>query len=67
MTGLSQQGVWWVSRVPETALQAKALVAEEPENWQGSEALRWFEREVSIGARIERWIVAETRRGESEA
>jgi len=37
MTDLNQKGVWWVSRVPETSLQAKALVAEEPVDWQGTE------------------------------
>lgn len=31
MMALGQQGVWWVSRVPETSLQAKALVAQEPD------------------------------------
>jgi transposase len=63
MTALEQKGVWWVSRVPETSLQAKALVAEEPAIWQGTEVLRWYEREVRIGGRKERWIVASSAEG----
>jgi transposase len=63
MTSLSQQGVWWVSRVPETSLQAKALVAEESVHWQGTKELRWMEREVIIGHRTERWIVAQSAEG----
>ena len=35
MTELERKDVWWVSRVPETSTQAKALVAEEPATWQG--------------------------------
>jgi transposase len=63
MTDLDRKHIWWVSRVPETSLQAKALVAEEPRNWQGSKALRWVEREVAIGARTERWIIAQSAEG----
>ena len=29
MTDLNQKGIWWVSRVPETSLQAKALIARD--------------------------------------
>ena len=63
MTDLDRKNVWWVGRVPETSTQAKALVAEEPATWQGSEALRWVEREVPIGDRTERWIVAQSAEG----
>jgi transposase len=63
MTELERQGVWWISRVPETSSQAKALVAEESLNWQGTEALRWAEQEVTIGDRKERWIVAQSAEG----
>ncbi len=63
MSGLSDNGVWWVSRVPETSLQAKALVASEPVTWQGTEALRWSEQEVLIGDRTERWIVVQSAEG----
>lgn len=63
MTDLNQKGIWWVSRVPETSLQAKAFVAEEPVDWQGTEALRWAEREVPIGNRTERWIVVQSTEG----
>ncbi len=58
ITELERQGVRWVSRVPETSLLAKALVAEEPVHWQGTEALHWYEQEVRIGDRAERWVVA---------
>ncbi len=63
MTDLDPKGVWWVSRVPETSTQAKALVAEEPASWQGTEALHWTEREVRVGTRTERWIVAQSAEG----
>lgn len=63
MTELDRKGVWWVGRVPETSLQAKALVAEEEVPWQGTEALHWAERKVHVGARTERWIVAESAEG----
>jgi len=63
MTDLEQKGVWWISRVPETSTQAKALVAEEPERWQGTETLRWCEQEVSIRERTERWIIAQSAEG----
>lgn len=63
MTELDQKNVWWVGRVPETSTQAKALVAEEPVNWQGNEALRWVEREVHLGKRTERWIIAQSAEG----
>lgn len=63
MTRLSQKRVWWISRVPETSTQAKALVAEEAVNWQGTETLRWWEREVVIGQRIERWIIVQSAEG----
>ncbi len=63
MTGLSERDVWWVSRVPETSLQAKALVAEELMDWQGTETLHWIEREVTLGDRQERWIVAQSAEG----
>jgi transposase len=63
MTELDRQNVWWVGRVPETSKQAKALVAEEPATWQGNEELRWVEREVRLGKRTERWIVAQSAEG----
>ena len=63
MTELDRKRVWWVGRVPETSTRAKALVAEEPATWQGTEVLRWYEQEVRIGERIERWIVAQSAEG----
>ena len=63
MTDLAHQGVWWVSRVPETSVQAKALVAEESVDWRGTKALRWAEREIAIGDRTERWIVVQSAEG----
>jgi transposase len=63
MTDLERKGVWWISRVPETSTQAKALVAEEPTTWQETEALRWCEREMRVGERTERWILAQSAEG----
>src|SRR5262249_48881324 len=63
MTERDWKNVWWVGRLPEPSTQAKALVIEEPATWQGTEGLHWSEREVRLGERVERWIVAQTRRG----
>jgi transposase len=63
MTELDRQSVWWVGRVPETSTQAKTLVAEEPATWQGNQELRWVEREVRIGERTERWVIAQSAEG----
>jgi len=63
MTDLEQKKVWWVSRVPETSTQAKAVIAEVQVNWQGSVVLRWSEHEVAIGDRTERWIVVQSAEG----
>jgi transposase len=63
MTDLEQKKVWWVSRVPETSTQAKAIIAQEDVNWQGNVALRWSEQEISIGDRKERWIVVQSAEG----
>lgn len=63
MRELERKAVWWISRVPETSTQAKALVAQEPTTWQGTEALRWCEREVRVGERMERWILARSAQG----
>jgi len=63
MTELDRKNVWWVGRVPETSTQAKTLVTEEPATWQGNEELRWVEREVRIGKRSERWIIAQSTEG----
>jgi transposase len=63
MMDLEQKKVWWVSRVPETSTQAKAIIAEVQVNWQGSRALRWSEQEVAIGERTERWIVVQSAEG----
>src|SRR5579885_1498223 len=63
MAEFERKGVWWASRVPETSTQAKVLVAEEALVWQGTEELRWCEREVRVGDRIERWILAQSGEG----
>jgi transposase len=63
MADLSHKSIWWISRVPETSSQAKALVAQEPTTWQGTEALHWAEREVRVGIRTERWIVVQSAEG----
>jgi transposase len=63
MTKLEQQQVRWLSRVPETSVVAKSVIADERVVWEGTDQLRWWEQSVSVGARTERWIIVQSAAG----
>jgi transposase len=73
MTQLTTAGVRWVSRVPETATAAQAIVQERlntPDAWQHSTdgTRHWWSRagaELAQGAC--RWIVVRSQEGEERA
>jgi transposase len=69
MQRFAAAGVRWVSRVPETAREAKALVREEPEQWETSadRKMRWFTRQLQLPQGEERWIVVVTDAGLARA
>jgi transposase len=69
MRHFAQVGVRWISRVPETSRDAKALAREEPAQWETSADghTRWFTRQLDLPQGQERWIVVTTRAGEARA
>ena len=69
MRHFAQTGVRWISRVPETSREAKALAREEPAHWQTSADRKtwWFTRRMDLPQGVERWIVVATQPGEARA
>ncbi len=77
MTQLNAAGVRWVSRVPETATVAQALVQERldtpedgEEGWRHSAdgTRHWWSRpQLDLPQGPERWIVVRTQEGEERA
>jgi transposase len=73
MTRLNATGVSWVSRVPETATAAQAIVQERLatlEGWHSSHdgTRHWWSREEpDLAQGRERWIVVRTQEGEERA
>ena len=66
MARLNRAQVRWVSRVPETSMEAKAAVREaDAADWQQAGEL-WFAA-VANAPRGERWVVGRTRQGEERA
>lgn len=71
MRRFAAAGVRWISRVPETSREAKALVRDEltllqhPDHWQTSAdgKTRWFARHVELPQGVERWIVVASEAG----
>ena len=65
MRHFAAAGVRWISRVPETSQEAKALVRDEPTDWETSAdgATRWFTRQMDLPQGTERWIVVVTQAG----
>ena len=60
---LSERGVWWIARVPETSQAAKAMVRQEPEQIQREGVWQWWETTHWVNQRCERWIVARSEEG----
>jgi transposase len=65
MGHFASAGVRWISRVPETSVEAKALVREAVTDWEVSAdgATRWCSRQVDLPQGTERWIVVVTQEG----
>jgi transposase len=65
MRRFAAAGVRWVSRVPETSHAAKALVREEPTDWESSAdgTIHWFARQLELPQGQERWIVVVSEAG----
>ena len=64
-----EAGVQWVSRVPETANRAQAVVRAEPAAWQHSDdaQLSWWGGILELPQGQERWLVVRSREGEQRA
>jgi transposase len=66
MARLNQAQVRWISRVPETSVEAKAAVrTADAVAWQQAGEL-WF-APLATAPRGERWVVGRTRQGEERA
>ncbi len=67
----NQAKIRWMSRVPETSKEAKAVVetAVDRAEWQDAEdgQTHWFTRTVSLPQGEERWVVVRTHQGEARA
>jgi transposase len=63
MQFLSERGVLWIARVPETSQAAKAVVRQEPEHLHQEGVWQWWETTHRINQRCERWIVARSEEG----
>lgn len=59
----------WISRVPETSTEAKAVVetAADKTQWQDSEdgQTHWFTQTMTLPQGQERWVVVRTEQGEA--
>jgi transposase len=62
MRRFAAAGGRWISRVPETSREAKALVRAQPASWQTSadQRMRWFSSQVDLSQGVERWLVVLT-------
>ncbi len=72
MQQFSAAQVRWVSRVPETSIEAKAAVAEAATttaSWQtnADQAVFWRPKLVTLPQGTERWLVVRTRTGQERA
>ncbi|GHO71564.1 IS4 family transposase [Ktedonobacter sp. SOSP1-52] len=71
MRSFNEAKILWVSRVPETSKEAKAMLerALDQAEWQVSAdgQTHWFTRTVLLPQGEERWIVVRTEQGETRA
>jgi transposase len=69
MRQLNEAGVKWVSRVPETSQEAKAVLQEGSEQWQTAEdgSTQWYSRVMSLPQGAERWPIVLTQASQQRA
>jgi len=69
MRQLNEARVTWVSRVPETSKEAKAVVQEGSEQWQTAEdgSMQWYSRVMSLPQGTERWLIVRTQASQQRA
>ena len=69
MRRFNEAGILWVSRVPETSKEAKAVLEAEPAQWQNSAdgQTHWFSQTMSLPQGQERWVIVRTKMGETRA
>ena len=69
MRQLNQAGIKWVSRVPETSKEAKAVLQEGSQDWQRSEesSMQWYSRVMNLPQGTERWLIVRTSASEQRA
>jgi transposase len=69
MRRLNEAKIRWISRVPETSTEAKAVLemASESIEWHDSEdgQTSWFTRTMSLPQGQERWVIVRTRQGDA--
>jgi transposase len=69
MRYLHEAGVKWVSRVPETSQEAKAVVQEGSDQWQTTEdgSMQWYSRVMNLPQGTERWLIVCTQASQQRA
>ncbi len=71
MRRFNEAKIRWISRVPETSTEAKAVVemGADKTQWQNSEdgQTHWFTQTISLPQGQERWVVVRTEQGEARA
>jgi transposase len=75
MARLTEAGVRWVSRVPQTSNTARSTIDLDAPDWRRSAdgRMRWYRREVTFTGeleeegRTERWVVVSTQAAEERA
>ena len=69
MRELNEAGVKWVSRVPETSKEAKAVLQEGSEQWQTAEDgnMQWYSRVMNFPQGTERWLIVRTQASQQRA
>jgi transposase len=69
MRQLNEAGVKWVSRVPETSQEAKAVLQAGSEQWQTTEdgSMQWYSRVMKVPQGTERWLIVRTQASQQRA
>jgi transposase len=69
MKQFAQEGLQWVSRVPETMQESKELLDRDLTDWQQSQTpgMEYLPFRMSLDQRTERWMVVRTNAGLKQA